>query len=210
MLGGRNSTTTEADRPNTRSPEVRPQLARRAFVRQAYPLLLLAATLLSGCGASLHDAVARGERETVQALISERPAAVHDRNELGKTPLHYAVTFKQEAMMALLVDAGAELDAQDNTGMTPLHVAAMLGRKDEARWLMEAGAAMDVSDHFGDRPVHTAALCGQGRVLKCLVDAGARLDERNHAGKTPLDLARSKAHDRVAAYIEKRLDNQLR
>lgn len=163
----------------------------------------LAAVLLAGCGETLHAMAARGDLDAMRAALREDPEAVHSTDDRGKTPLHFAVSFKQTASMAFLVEAGADLEGRDKTGMTPLHVAAMLGRRDEAQWLLDHGADLHARDDFGDEPVHTAAIFGHGHVVKLLLDHGARLDVTNTAGETPLDLARRHHRDRAAVYIEK-------
>jgi ankyrin repeat protein len=146
-------------------------------------------TLLQGCGASLHDTIARGDLEQARAMLEANPKLVSETNQLGKTPLHYAVNYKQIGGMELLQSFGADLEAQDVTGMTPLHAAAMLGRHDEARWLLDQGVDMTAQDAFGDTPVHTAACFGGGGVIRILHGRGVSVEETNAEGLTPLDLA---------------------
>ncbi len=169
----------------------------------AWCFVLATATLLTGCGASLHDTVGRGDLEAVREILAAHPDWVHARNKLDKTPLHYAVNYKRIEAMGLLLEAGADINAADTTGMTPLHVAAMLGRKGEATWLLERGARPDTKDKFGDTPIHTAAIFGQGHLVKLLLSKGADLSAKNTAGMTPLDLARKNRQERAAKYIEK-------
>jgi ankyrin repeat protein len=164
---------------------------------------LVAAMVLAGCADSLHDVVARGDLETAQAMLKADPSLVNGRNELGKTPLDYAVTFKQLGAMELLVRHGADVNAADNTGMTPLHVAAMFGRKAEAQWLVDHGASVEARDIYGDTPMHTAAIWNHGQIIQVLIAKGASLTEGNAKGKTPLDLARANRQTKVARFIEK-------
>jgi len=168
--------------------------------------LLAVALCVSGCGQHLHGAVARGDVDGMRALIAADPDSVHATDKLGKTPLHFAVTFKQLDTMAVLLEADAEIEARDVTGMTPLHVAAMLGRRDAAAWLVDRGADAGAVDDFGDTPIHTAALFGQGGIIADLSRRGASLTQPNAAGKTPIDLARAQRRDRVVAYLQKLLN----
>jgi len=168
------------------------------------PALCLAASLtLAGCQDSLHDVVASGNLGRARAILARDPNLVHGQNALGKTPLHYAVHYKQIEAMSLLVEYGAGLDTPDRTGMTPLHTAALLGRQEEAAWLLAHGADAASTDVFGDTPVHTAAIFGQGGVIEGLAAHGANLTEPNHQGRTPLDLARENRHSRVAHHLER-------
>lgn len=159
--------------------------------------------LLAGCAASPHDLIGRNDLEGLRTRIEAAPSVANDRNRLGKTPLHYAVSYKRLDAMAALVEAGADINAQDDTGMTPLHVAAMLGRRDEAVWLLDHGADPGIQDSFGDTPAHTAAIFGAGGVLLDLNKHGVALNGENHAGLTPLALAQAHGQDRVAGLLEK-------
>ena len=166
---------------------------------------ILALCLFSGCQASIHDAVAGGTVEEVQAMLARQPELVHERDPRDhRTPLHYAVRNARLEMMELLVAQGADLNARDITGMTPLHIAAWMGFRQEALWLLDNGAELEPRDHFGDTPVHTAALF-HGGLIGPLVSRGADLRATNDDGDTPLDLARKNHNERAAADIERRL-----
>ncbi len=165
--------------------------------------------LLCGCNQSPHDVVARGEIDVLLEMLEKSPERVHETNHLGKTPLHYAVSYKQTEGMTLLLRNNADVDAQDITGMTPLHVAAMLGRHDEAVLLLEHGANVLVEDKFGDTPLHTAAIHGQGHMVPVFYRAGVTLIHSNASGKTPLDLAIKHRHDRLASMLAERMQIEL-
>jgi len=163
---------------------------------------VLALFVASGCGVSVHDAVARGDINLVQTLLTKHPDGVNAQTKRGKTPLHYAVSYAQQPCMDLLLERGANINAQDATGMTPLHVAAMLGRTGQARWLLDHGALRDSKDSFGDTPLHTAAVFGQGGMVRLLLEAGADASIPNARGKTPADLAKDNRHPDVARLFE--------
>jgi ankyrin repeat protein len=183
-------------RPGRRS---RLDLLRRAA------LVCLAASSLAACAPSPHDLIGRGEVEKLAALLQEQPGAIEARNELGKTPLFYAVRYERRDAAELLLEHGADINAQDNTGMTPLHTAT-LGRRETAEWLLARGADATIRDHFGDTPAHLAAIFGSG-VITVLAQHGAPLDTPNHAGLTPLQLARKHRQQKMVAYLEKQQTN---
>jgi len=176
----------------------RPRLSSR-ILRGAGALVL--AAILAGCTPSLHDTVARGDAETVRAMIAANPQLVMARNKLGKTPLHYAVTYAAPKMIELLLEKGADINAPDNSGLTPLHVAAMLDRTNEAQALIAHGANIEARDSFGDTPLHTAALFGQAHMVELLVKAGADLATLNNNQLTPLQCARQQRKTQVAELI---------
>lgn len=165
----------------------------REYLLEVFCLLILVG--LSGCGTSVHDDVARGDMDALTQKIEREPELLESRNALGKTPLHYAVTFAQKEAMEFLIEQGADVSAPDGTGLTPLHVAAIIDVPGAARLLVDAGAALEAKDNFGDTPMHSAAMHGSLRVLEFLLEEGGAAFARNQEGLTPLDLARR--HDQA-------------
>ena len=155
-----------------------------------------------GCEASVYDLVGRGDLEKLEQRLHDEPDLVHSRNALGKTSLHYAVTYRQPKALALLISNGAEVNVKDETGLMPLHVAAILNRIDEAQLLLDAGAEVAARDDFGDTPLHSAALHGNREMLEFLLRHGADALARNVKGKTPRDLALAHRKGDLANFLE--------
>jgi len=89
----------------------------------------------------LHRAAAAGDVPAVQALVgSGRP--VNDFDELGKTPLHYAVLGEHFAVVEYLLRHGADINAHDERliGGTPLGEAGGTCSLRMAQLLVESGA----------------------------------------------------------------------
>ncbi len=166
---------------------------------------LLFALISSGCGMSMHDAVAAGELTEIQEMLARNPGAIESRDGLGKTPLFFAVTYGREDMMDLLIERGADVNAHDKTGLTPLHVAAFMSRPACAEKLLTAGARIDATDNFGDTPLHSAAMHGMTGMIGFLVRRGADLDAVNNNGETPLALAVKHEQERAVETLEKLL-----
>jgi ankyrin repeat protein len=158
--------------------------------------------LLTGCGTSIHDAVARHDCEFVAAMLKENPDIIHVVDSKGKTALHAAVSYSKVEMMPLLVEAGANINSQDITGMTPLHVAGMLGRAEEAAWLLEHGADPSIEDDFGDTPLHTAAVFGSGQIIKLLVAHGVSPEKPNGNGESLVAIAKAYRQEKVVQYLD--------
>jgi ankyrin repeat protein len=89
----------------------------------------------------LHFAAARGDLDKCRELIS-RGYSVNDFDELGHTPLHYAVKDEQIEAAKLLLAAGANVNARDESkiGNTPLGEIAGNCSLEMAKLLVEAGA----------------------------------------------------------------------
>lgn len=166
---------------------------------RCYLLMSLLAWIACGCAPGIHDLAGRGDVVQLECRLARDPGLVNARGRLGKTPLHYAVTYGLDTALEVLLAHGADINAQDDTGLTPLHVAVMLNRRRAARFLLDHQADLHTTDHFGDTPLHTAALFGQADMAACLLEAGAASDARNREGLTPLDLAQ---RERKAAVVE--------
>lgn len=155
------------------------------------------------CAPSPHDLAARGDVERLAERLDEDPDLIADRNDLDKTPLHYAATYGKPESIELLLMRGADPNAADRTGMTPLHCAATLNRVREAELLLGAGGRIDARDAFGDTPLHTAAMHGQMGFVEFLLARGADPNVKNNEGLTPAELARrhrkADVADRLAA-----------
>lgn len=75
----------------------------------------------------LHHAVQDGDIEAVRRLITSG-LSLDEFDEIGRTPLHYAVDAESVEIAGLLLDAGADVNAHDESqvGNTPL--AEVAGR----------------------------------------------------------------------------------
>jgi hypothetical protein len=70
----------------------------------------------------LHRAVAEGDEELVQLLVS-MGADLNARDLEGKTPLHIAIIRDRKEISTLLLTHGADPSLEDGEGKMPLHYA---------------------------------------------------------------------------------------
>ena len=107
-------------------------------------LVLAAAAGLSAAGPapSLVDAVKRGDREAVSALLRAK-ADVNKPAPDGTTALHYAVEADALDLVTQLVRAGANVKAANRYGIAPITLAATNGSVKVLEALLEAGADPD-------------------------------------------------------------------
>src|SRR5205085_10036372 len=89
----------------------------------------------------LHRAAQDGDLARVNDLI-ERKYPVNRFDDLGKTPLHYAVQDNRMEVVKRLIEAGANVNAHDERviGNTPLSDNARECTYEMAKVLVDAGA----------------------------------------------------------------------
>lgn len=106
---------------------------------------------------AMHDAVMRGNLETLKALIRTNPNDVNAKaGSYGGTPLHTAAEFQRGDHVGLLIQSGAYVDARDNGQATPLHHAAGKGDVRIIGLLINAGADVNAKDCLGQTPLRLA------------------------------------------------------
>ena len=89
----------------------------------------------------LHAAAQEGDLDEVRRLVSEGED-VNAFDELGKTPLHYAVDREHVEVARYLLEQGADVNAhhEPSLGNTPLSEVAATCSYTMAKLLVEAGA----------------------------------------------------------------------
>lgn len=102
----------------------------------------------------LHIACSFGHEKLVAFLLDRRALVnLNADNRSKTTPLHLAVSFRDEAIALrlthLLMANGAELNAQQAGGQTALHHAVGRGSAELAKVLIDAGADPFLKDELG-------------------------------------------------------------
>ena len=117
----------------------------------------------------LHAAVARGELELCELLLSKgaRPSRVKD--ESGNAMIHTAVSREYTRIARLLVNARADLADQNSLGQTPLLLAAENGNQDLVRLLLSGGAGLDATNSSGHTALEVALSAGRLDTLLLLL-----------------------------------------
>ena len=135
----------------------------------------------------LLDAARTGNMKALRDRL-DGGAAISERDEHGRTSLHWSAIGGSADAAALLLDRGADVDARAQFAMTPLHWAAVAGRAEVADLLVRRGADVRARNDYGMTPLHEAATAEVARVL---LARGAPAGDRDHRGMTPLHLART-------------------
>ena len=115
-------------------------------------------------------------------------------DELGNTPLHYAVHIGSKEVTDLLLASNANPNARNNKGKTPLHVAVHVDNDYLARRLLLYGAHPNSPDNKDNTPLHLAAGNAQKiftyKITDELLCHGADPQIENSSNQTPLMLAK--------------------
>jgi ankyrin repeat protein len=142
----------------------------------------------------LHAAAFPGNHGLV-ALLLANGADVAATNDIGRTPLHFAVQDSwpsaDSSTIDLLIAHGATIDARDSNDETPLLVAASEGNMLIIPALLEHGADARACNKGRATPLHFLWRLGDDghEVAKSLLEHGADVNAADESGKTPLHRA---------------------
>ena len=126
----------------------------------------------------LHRAAQEGDLARINELI-DRKYPLNRFDDLGKTPLHYAVQDDRLEAVRRLIEAGANVDAHDERtiGNTPLSDSARECTYEMARLLVDLGADPTIRGWMQmnalDRARERKDAIGR-KIVKLLEDAAAR------------------------------------
>mmetsp|Transcript_10721 Transcript_10721/g.28107 ORF Transcript_10721/g.28107 Transcript_10721/m.28107 type:complete len:260 (-) Transcript_10721:777-1556(-) len=181
-------------------------VAKWALIGGAVVLCLVAfSSYLQLTEKSLRSAAWRGDIDLIDALLSEG----HDVNaldDMGNTPIYYAVKSGKIETIEHLLQHGATLIGTANSGgSTVFHWAAASG-EDILRTVINIARErygddavrreLDRLNSRGDGPIHLAAVFENPAVVQVLASAGADLTLKSKEGNSALHLAsyRGDAH----------------
>ena len=97
-------------------------------------------------GRELLDAIRFKRQPEIIKAVTDDGTLLHERDWLGRTPLHWAAIVGDPAIVRDLINQGGVVNAIDDDGWTPLHVAAFAGNINLVRVLLDAGANPNVAD----------------------------------------------------------------
>lgn len=145
---------------------------------------------------ALRNAAIKGDETSIRSILSNPGIDVNDRDESGRTALHWACSapLGTSAAVQALIDAGAIVNARSNFGTTPLMMACNNDiHPDVIETLLSAGANVYSQNTAGN----TALLyCAEGawpqfavEKVQLLIDARSPVNVANNDGKTALSFA---------------------
>uniref|UniRef100_A0ABD2XLA7 PRANC domain-containing protein n=1 Tax=Trichogramma kaykai TaxID=54128 RepID=A0ABD2XLA7_9HYME len=121
---------------------------------------------------------------------------VDAQDNLGNTPMHWAVTRDNWSMIDLLLSRGANSNLADAEGLTPLHIMCKLRDYDyaNAEEFFEINDELDHPVHVntrnkkGQTPLHLALNCHGQEFIELLLRRGADHNLADNDGSTPLHI----------------------
>jgi ankyrin repeat protein len=128
------------------------------------------------------------------------------KDELGGTPLLYALFRGESRAAQLLIDAGADPNATSRParpfgGFTALIIVAFQGNDAMVDWLIAAGAIVNGRTEEGYTALGAASKMGHRTVVRLLLAQGAEVDPTYDAGVTPLMLASQEGRGTVVQLL---------
>ena len=150
--------------------------------------------------------------DVVEYILSTK-CEVDARDELGRTPLHWAcATGKPKLVQLLLKRTGqiADVNAVEKRNKTALHLAIAHGREDIVALLVSHKADINARSDGGWTPLHNACDTGSEAVVRGLLQAGAGINAQLLNGVTPLHLAAQAGHTAIVECLLERVDLKRR
>lgn len=198
------------------SPEFRDKEGRTALMTAAWKNQWHVLQLLISRGADvnardnrkrnvLHNLAADKQcdwGDDVVNLLLRTACEVDARDDLGRTPLHWACTTGKTHFAKLLLSRpqGCPTDyihATELRNKTALHLATAHDREDVVELLLEYGADVNARSDGGWTPLHNACDKGCEKIVRMLLEAGADFNSQLLNGMTPLHLAAQAGHTDV-------------
>ncbi|QEU61560.1 Nas6 [Kluyveromyces lactis] len=142
----------------------------------------------------LHAACMKGETEKVQQILSEFPGAVKVKDDDGRYPLHWAVSFQQDNIIDILLSYMKKIDLDtilDESGWSPVHIASSIGSVTILEKLLNHTVEpnLDLQANNGITALHLACSKKHLNVVQLLVDRGASVRIKDGLGQLPLHRA---------------------
>eukprot|EP00050_Salpingoeca_kvevrii_P017253 m.63371 g.63371 ORF g.63371 m.63371 type:complete len:1603 (+) comp7455_c0_seq1:213-5021(+) len=151
-------------------------------------------------GVALYDLMIPADQEPAEPF--EKSTIFACKDDLGNTPLMWAVESGNIKALRWMLGFKPPLDVRNFRGHTPLHLAVMRPEKSAlAAMLIDAGADCDVADNQGVTPLHCACRCQPPALVEKMLAAGAKLDSADDTGQTPLMMACASAQSNIVRAI---------
>ncbi len=153
----------------------------------------------------LMQAFYRNSRNFAQELLN-RGASMTDRDDLGRTPLFFAIYNGAAENIAHAKESGGDIHSVTNNGQTMLMEAARCGNTTAIGWMLDEKLDINARDKDGRTALHYLALETSSfnnlNMVERLLHKRAWIDARDNNGQTLEDMLRqSGAKPELLDYI---------
>jgi len=146
---------------------------------------------------TFHMAACMGDLDRVKDFV-EHGAHIDAKDEVGWTPIFWAVCMRRSEVIQYLIAQGANVNLRIGQ-TTALHRAALAGTKDIVQLLITQGADVNARDKRGNTPLHEAF--NKKEIADLLIRKGADVNVRNSLGRTPLWIAARRGHIEIVRIL---------
>lgn len=143
---------------------------------------------------SIHQVAKNGDFEMLKELITVNFKVVDSTDEVGYTPLHWALIRENWEIAKFLIVKGADVNRQGTDGGSPMHCAANHENIEIIKLLLKNGAQKDLKNIWGNTPLCLASQRGCIKTVQFLISNGANISSKSNEGWTPLHYAYKSGH----------------
>lgn len=112
---------------------------------------------------NFRDAIANGDRNKVESLLKEIPAAA--KSQALEEGLQVAAGNDLVEIAHILVQFGANVNGRSKDGHTPLHFAVGTGSLKMTEWLLRHGALVNATNNIGWTAIHSLISACTGKSI---------------------------------------------
>ncbi|XP_038068644.1 inversin-like [Patiria miniata] len=141
----------------------------------------------------LHLVAGEGNDELISYLL-QRESKRNELDNLGRTPLHWAVIQGMKTSVEILLESEGEnaIDVRDKFGFYPIHCAVQINRPDIARLLVHKGCNLGLIDFASRTPFVYAASLGYQEICEIILEKQVEMNAFDRDGFTALHFAASR------------------
>ena len=144
----------------------------------------------------LHQACMENEFFKVQELLHSKPSLLLQKDQDGRIPLHWSVSFQAHEITSFLLSKMENVnldDYPDDSGWTPFHIACSVGNLEVVKSLYDRPLKPDLNKitNQGVTCLHLAVGKKWFEVSQFLIDNGASVRIKDKFNQIPLHRAAS-------------------